>query len=62
MDGLVEQIKVDVDYAKTEDERAGASVALERLAERRKYLLKSNGEWDWSIHHLEEHLRLLRGS
>ena len=60
LDGLVEQIKVDVDNAKTEDERAGASVALERLAERRKDLLKKNGEWDWSIRELEEHLQWLR--
>ena len=62
LDALVEQIKVDGDNAKTEDERGGASLALERLAIRREELLKSNGDWDWSIHHLEEHLRLLRGS
>ena len=62
LDVLVEQIKVDVDDAKTEDERAGAVLALERLAERRKELLKNDADWASSIHHLEEHLRLLRGS
>ena len=60
LDGLVEQIKVDVDNAKTEDERAGASVALERMAVRRKDLLKSDADWAWSIHELEEHLKRLR--
>ena len=59
---LVQQIKVDVDNAKTEDERAGALLALERLAERREELLKNDADWAWSIHHLEEHLRLPRGS
>ena len=34
LDVLVKQIQVDVDDAKTEDERAGAVLALERLAER----------------------------
>ena len=62
LDVLVQQIKVDVDNAKTEDERAGAVLALERLAERRKELLKSNGDWAWSIKELEAHLKRLRGS
>jgi hypothetical protein len=62
LDGLVEQIQVDVDDAKTEDERAGAVLALERLAEQRKELLKNDADWAWSIRHLEEHLKLLRGS
>jgi hypothetical protein len=61
LDGLFEQIQVDTDDAKTEDERAGASVALERLSKRREELFKGDAGWDWSIHHLEEHLRLLRG-
>ena len=62
LDVLVQQIKVDVDNAKTEDERAGALLALERLAERRKELLKSNADWAWSIKELEAHLKRLRGS
>ena len=62
LDGLVEQIQVDVDDAKTEDERAGASLALETLAKRREELLKSNSDWAYSIHELESHLKLLRGS
>ena len=62
LDVLVQQIKVDVDNAKTEDERAGAVLALERLAERRKQLLKNDGDWAYSIHELEAHLKLLRGS
>jgi len=53
---------VDVDDAKTEDERAGAVLALERLAEQRKELLKNDADWAWSIRHLESHLKLLRGS
>jgi hypothetical protein len=60
LDVLVEQIKVDVDNAKTEDERVGALLALERLAERRKDLLKNDADWAWSIHELEEHLKRLR--
>ncbi len=60
VDVLVKQIKVDVDNAKMEDERAGALLALERLAERRKDLLKSDADWAWSIHELEEHLKRLR--
>ena len=62
LDVLVQQIKVDVDDAKTEDERAGAVLALERLAERRKELLKNDADWAWSIKELEEHLKRLRGS
>ena len=62
LDGLVEQIQVDVDNAKTEDERAGAVLALERLAERREELLKNDADWAWSIKELEEHLKRLRGS
>ena len=62
LDVLVQQIKVDVDNAKTEDERAGASLALERLAERREELLKNDADWAWSIKELEEHLKRLRGS
>ena len=60
VDVLVEQIKVDVDNAKTEEERAGALLALERLVERRKELLQGDADWAWSIHHLEEHLKRLR--
>ena len=60
VDVLVKQIKVDIDNAKMEDERAGALLALERLAERRKDLLKSDADWAWSIHELEEHLKRLR--
>ena len=62
LDVLVQQIKVDVDNAKTEDERAGAVFALERLAERREELLKNDADWAYSIHELEGHLKLLRGS
>jgi len=62
LDVLVQQIKVDVDNAKTEDERAGALLALERLAKRREELLKSNADWAWSIKELEAHLKRLRGS
>ncbi len=62
LDVLVQQIKVDVDNAKTDDERAGAVLALERLAERRKELLKNDADWAWSIKELEEHLKRLRGS
>ena len=62
LDVLVQQITVDVDNAKTEDERAGAVFALEKLAERRKDLLKNDADWAWSIRNLEEHLKLLRGS
>ena len=62
LDVLVQQIKVDVDNAKTEDERAGAVLALERLAERRKELLKNDADWAWSIKELEGHLKRLRGS
>ncbi len=58
LDVLVLQIKVDVDNAKTEEERAGAVLALERLAERRKDLLKNDADWAWSIHELE---RLRKG-
>ena len=61
LDVLVQQIKVDVDDAKTEDERAGAVLALERLAERRKELLKNDADWAWSIKELEAHLKRLRG-
>jgi len=61
LDGVVEQVKVDADNAKTEDERASASLALEKLAERREHLLKSDGDWASSIHELEGHLKLLRG-
>ena len=62
LDVLVQQIQVDVDNAKTEDERAGAVFALEKLAEQRKDLLKNDADWAWSIRHLEEHLKRLRGS
>ena len=61
LDVLVQQIKVDVDNAKTEDERTGAVLALERLAERRKELLKNDADWAWSIKELEGHLKRLRG-
>ena len=61
LDVLVQQIKVDVDDAKTEDERAGAVLALERLAKRREELLKNDADWAWSIKELEEHLKRLRG-
>ena len=57
LDVLVLQIKVDVDNAKTEEERAGAVLALERLAERRKDLI-NDADWAWSIHELE---RLRKG-
>ena len=62
LDVLVQQITVDVDNAKTEDERAGAVFALEKLAERRKDLLKNDADWAWSIKELEGHLKRLRGS
>ena len=61
LDVLVQQITVDVDNAKTEDERAGAVFALEKLAERRKDLLKNDADWAWSIKELEGHLKRLRG-
>ncbi len=60
VDVLVKQIKMDGDNAKTEDERVGALLALERLAERRKDPLKNDADWAWSIHELEEHLKRLR--
>ena len=62
LDVLVQQIQVDVDDAKTEDERAGALLALERLAKRREELLKNDADWAWSIKELEGHLKRLRGS
>ena len=61
LDVLVQQIKVDVDNAKTEDERVGALLALERLAKRREELLKNDADWAWSIKELEKHLQRPRG-
>jgi len=61
LDGVVEQVKVDADNAKTEDERAGASLALEKLAERRERLLKSDREWAKAIDELGVFLKELRG-
>jgi hypothetical protein len=61
LDELTERVQEDLEKASTDDERQGVVLALEKLAERREHLLKSDGEWAKAIDELGVLLQQLRG-